>query len=379
MGVGKLLLIGISLIAVTVIFTSFGLSVHNITKIKKINDVLKDRMQLPTDEETVVIYVYDISKSASSRNAQALEINSAIIELFDINLGEKIDIDISLGYDSLIETISEHIDEKNIIILTYLASQDVTNMMIHIDKYENWNDIFYIVPTSTADNSFLNSNNVMRLYQKDNEQTAATFVSRAEEVVADHTILIVDEEDLWASGLANLIESVSTTTIERFPFRADISLPSGSLNVILLSLNAYPLAFDILKDADIRSLTLGDGSYTSVPSTQTELDHLINWNTYVMVYDQGRALPKMVNDIKRIITDKTIDLSPVTITTSAIQAASYLKNVVRDRESFSKQYHIAGLQFDEELSARVKLYYGCKYSEVGLYANIVDNIYPVDI
>ena len=298
----------------------------------------------------------------------------AATDMFSIERIYKL-INITNGYDMLQEFI-ESCDGNPIIIVGFLGSQDMINLITYVES-NNKNEFFFLSTGSSTKDPVLMKKNVMRIAHLDDERSIKSYIQIFDKTIADKHVMIVDEHDTWARNVADLMENHYGNELIRLPLEKNITLPPGTLNVFVVSLVCYPLIFDILipRKEDVVKITFADGpSSEPIPSKEYQ-DLLIKWNATIVVSNVFVNNPQIVEALEKKF-DFPVASTAITMGLMAIQIAFYLKTNVSPFKDYGNQYFIANLEFGKEsLNSVVRVFFNMGHTEMdGRLGEILDVI-----
>jgi len=357
-----------------------------------LGDTLSRHGQVDRCSQVRLVYLYSSLSETSERSPDSLELIPLILEEFGIR-GQYEFINVTndsndLSLDELDEYMSSHL--KDIVLLVSALGSDLIYSTVQYLDSRGYTNYLMLNSFSTLDNAVLNRPRVVRVVPRDGTN-ALLFKALLDRVNADRRLLLVDESNRWARGLANSIQSV-TNDITRYNLRdlvnGTAALPSGTLSIIALASPAIPSLFSILpqRTSDVRLLLLGDADKGVKPSTIEELQYLTAWNTKMIV-------PEIDFDvIDEFIsrTDYTNISNSLGVLISLVQLATYIKHAIvhdsrllLDSNGQINALHILpsirnyymGISLDQLSMDVIASNYNVVYfSEVGLPATSIDTV-----
>lgn len=131
----------------------------------------------------------------------------------------------------------------------YLQSRGYTNYLV-LNSF------------STLDSSTLNQSRVLRVLPRDGSN-ALLFKALLDRVSTDHRLLLVDPDNIWATSLAAIIQTV-VSDIQTYSLDDVVdgtaALPEGTLSIVALAEPALPRLMQILssRSSDVQLLILGE-------------------------------------------------------------------------------------------------------------------------
>lgn len=293
------------------------------------NELMGDNIRYDKCSHIRLVYLYSSQSESSERSRESVELIPLVLDEFGIR-GQYYFINVTddngngeIDLDDLEEFMSSH--RRDIVLLVSALGSDLTYSTVQYLDSRGYTNYLMLNSFSTLDNAVLNRPRVVRVVPRDGTN-ALLFKALLDRVNADRRLLLVDESNRWARGLANSIQSV-TNDITRYNLRdlvnGTAALPSGTLSIIALAEPATPLLMQLLsrRTADVRQVLLGDGDNSIRPDSINELQALNAWNTRMIV-------PKVNTDIIDEFIERTgytkisNSLGPLV---SVLQLAAYLK------------------------------------------------------
>ena len=324
--------------------------------------------------EAAIIFAFDSLSCRDLSSQQFKDMILAAIDLFSIQ-GDFDVLDVTGGYEEFNDIILSYYWQRPIIVIAEMGTDGTANLIKSIDSRIDTNNIFFISTTSSAKDPFLMKPNIMRLTQLDDERTIRAYTQVFDTVVADHKIMLVDENDDWARGVGDLIEAHYNGEVLRFPLKSDIILPDGTLNALVVSSISYPTMFDILspRKHDVVKVLFADGSSGETIPSEEYRDLLIMWQASIVIPISYANDPKITERLKAILGYR-VDQVNTTSSVSAIQIASYLRDVVDDPQNYENQYFITGLEFGKgTFNIIVRVFFNAAHTEMdGTMGEILD-------
>lgn len=131
----------------------------------------------------------------------------------------------------------------------YLQSRGYTNYLV-LNSF------------STLDSSTLNQSRVLRVLPRDGSN-ALLFKALLDRVSTDHRLLLVDPDNIWATSLAAIIQTV-VPDIQTYSLDdvvdSTAALPEGTLSIVALAEPTLPRLMQILpsRSSDVQLLILGE-------------------------------------------------------------------------------------------------------------------------
>lgn len=295
-----------------------------------LGDTLSRHGQVDRCSQIRLVYLHSSHSETAERSPESKELIPLILEEFGIR-GQYEFINVTndrndLSLDVLDDYMSSHL--KDIVLLVNALGSDLLYSTVMYLDARGYTNYLALNSFSTLDNAVLNHPRVIRIVPRDGSN-ALLFKALLDSVTTDHRLLLVDELDKWAVGLADSIQSV-TSNITRYDLGdlvdGTVTLPQGTLSIIALASPAIPSLFSILpqRTVDVRLLLLGDPDNGVKPATTQELQYLAAWNTKMIVPEIN--VDVMDEFITR--TDYTNVSNSLGALISLIQLASYLKYTI---------------------------------------------------
>lgn len=274
-----------------------------------------------------LVYLHGTAYASAERSVDSIVLIPEILDEYSIR-GEYTFINVTDSenvddYTALEEYMSRYTDSI-ILIVTALGSGPTQRVVQYLDS-RGYTNYLMLNSFSTLDSEVLNQSRVMRVLPRDGSNVLL-FKAMMDRVSTDWRLLLVDEDNIWATGLADEIEIV-IPNILRYSLDdivdGSVQLPQGSMSIIALAEPALPRLMEVLpsRSNDVRLLLLGDADAGTRPSSARELQYLTAWTTRMIV---PRTNSNTI-DIFRSRTGLTNISNLFGPLVSVLQLAAYLK------------------------------------------------------
>lgn len=202
--------------------------------------------------------------SSAERSTDSIVLIPEILEEYSIK-GEYTfinvtDADNEDDYSMLEQYMSRHTD--SIVLMVTALGSGPTQRFVQYLQSRGYTNYLVLNSFSTLDSSTLNQSRVLRVLPRDGSN-ALLFKALLDRVSTDHRLLLVDPDNIWATSLAAIIQTV-VPDIQTYSLDdvvdSTAALPEGTLSIVALAEPTLPRLMQILpsRSSDVQLLILGE-------------------------------------------------------------------------------------------------------------------------